>query len=93
MNKEEQIIIGLMKKNKRLEKENEELIKEIEKQKNEKAFWHIKNDLKKEKIDKAIEYVEWYYKDNQEFYKNKGIGLSHSECDGLLDILKGVDKE
>ena len=54
------------------------------------------NDLKKYKkykevIDKAIEYIEWFRKDNMEFYKNKCVALTISECDGLLDILKEVE--
>ena len=44
------------------------------------------------RINKAIVYIEWHYKDNQEFYKNKGIGLNYPECDGLLNILKGDNK-
>ena len=44
----------------------------------------------------AYEFVEWHYKDNQKFYKNKGIGLNYPECDYLLNILnkfKGDNKE
>jgi len=87
MNKEEQIIIDLMKKNKRLEKENKELIEEIEKQKNEKAFWHIKNDLKKDKIDKALELLD-SYKLGKYDYALTPAGLLELE-----DILRGKDNE
>lgn len=44
----------------------------------------------------AYEFVEWHYKDNQKFYKNKGIGLNYPECDYLLNILnkfKGDNNE
>ncbi len=54
------------------------------------TFEEWKKDIKANK--KAIEYIEWHYKDNKEFYKNKGIGLNYPECDGLLNILKGDNK-
>ena len=42
----------------------------------------------------AIEFIDWHYKDNKEFFKNKGIGLNYPECDALLNILnKGSNKE
>jgi len=40
----------------------------------------------------AYEFVEWHYKDNQKFYKNKGIGLNYPECDYLLNILNILNK-
>ena len=59
MNKEEKIIIDLINRNKKLKEENDKLKKEKEKQKDEKAFWHIKNDLKKEKIEELeIKYTQ-----------------------------------
>lgn len=39
-------------------------------------------------INDVYEFVEWHYKDNQEFYKNKGIGLNYPECDYILNKLK-----
>ena len=39
-------------------------------------------------INDVNEFVEWHYKDNQEFYKNKGIGLNYPECDYVLKKLK-----
>lgn len=42
-------------------------------------------------IKEVREFVEWHYKDNQEFYKNKGIGLNYPECDYILKILDKVD--
>ena len=44
----------------------------------------------------AYEFAEWHYKDNQKFYKSKGIGLNYPECDYLLNILnkfKGDNNE
>ena len=60
----------------RIKEDNEERDKEIERL----------NSIIKE----VREFVEWHYKDNQEFYKNKGIGLNYPECDAVLEIL---DKE
>ena len=39
-------------------------------------------------INDVYEFVEWHYKDNQKFYKNKGIGLNYPECDYILYKLK-----
>lgn len=39
-------------------------------------------------INDVYEFVEWHYKDNQEFYKKKGIGLNYPECDYVLNKLK-----
>ena len=44
-------------------------------------------DLEK-RIDKSIEYINWWVEDN----KKQEIGLTLSETDGLLSLLKG-DKE
>ena len=68
--------LEILEEIKRLNKENE----------------HLRTALNsKESIIKEVrEFVEWHYKDNQEFYKNKGIGLNYPECDAVLEIL---DKE
>lgn len=39
-------------------------------------------------INELYEFVEWHYKDNKKFFKNKGIGLNYPECDYVLDKLK-----
>lgn len=70
-------------------KKVEELIKENEKLNHYKLLYQ----KVKERNDKAIEYVEWYINDNKDFYKNKNIGLTLSETDGLLVILKGNNEE
>lgn len=46
------------------------------------------NEDYKSIVEKASEFIEWHYKDNKEFYKNKGIGLNYPECDYLLNILQ-----
>ena len=43
-------------------------------------------DLKR-RVDKAIEYINWWVEDN----KKQGIGLTIAETDGLLDILGGKE--
>ena len=39
-------------------------------------------------IDELYDFIDWHYKDNQIFYKNKGIGLNYPECDYVLNKLK-----
>ena len=46
------------------------------------------NQQLKDRINKAIEYINWWVEDN----KKQKIGLTISETDGLLLLLKG-DKE
>ncbi len=49
---------------------------------------------RKDNIIKDIkEFIEWHYKDNQEFYKNKGIGLNYPEVDYILDKIKEVESK
>ena len=45
------------------------------------------NEKLKNKINDVYEFVNWHYKDNQEFYKKKGIGLNYPECDYVLKKL------
>lgn len=88
MSKEEIMIIDLIKKNAKLIEEIEILKQEIENQKNIKAFWHIKNDIKKERIDKAIEYIE----ENKLNGNKISEMLCGSEILKLLEILRGKDE-
>ena len=46
------------------------------------------NQQLEDRINKAIEYINWWVEDN----KKQEIGLTISEADGLLLLLKG-DKE
>lgn len=96
MSKEEIMIIDLIKKNAKLIEEIEILKQEIENQKNIKAFWHIKNDIKKERIDKAIEYIEKYQIQN-EYTDRTGMRVKENkwwleDSDLLLEILRGKDE-
>lgn len=61
-----------------LEKQNEE-IEQLEKE----------NKQLKDRINKAIEYINWWVEDN----KKQKIGLTLSEADGLLILLKEDNKE
>ena len=46
------------------------------------------NHQLKDRINKAVDYINWWVEDN----KKQEIGLTISETDGLLSLLKG-DKE
>lgn len=86
--KEHQIING------KLREENQELRADYgTKAQVERDLLKEKNKKYKEAIDKAIEFIEWFRKDNMEYYKNKGVALTISECDGLLKILEGNSNE
>ena len=61
----------------KVNKENTELKQELQRKDN------IIKDIK--------EFIEWHYKDNQEFYKNKGIGLNYPEVDYVLDKIKELE--
>ena len=46
-------------------------------------------------LNEIYEFVDWHYKDNKNFFKNKGIGLNYPECDYILKTineLKESDK-
>ena len=68
----------------------EEIIEKlIEHDERAKEIKHLQQRVEQlENIRKeAFEFVEWHYKDNKEFFKNKGIGLNYPECDYLLNTL------
>lgn len=64
-------------------------IKSLEQENEKLNHYKLLYQKVKDRNDKAIEFVEWYINDNKDFYKNKNIGLTLSETDGLLEILKG----
>jgi regulator of replication initiation timing len=82
----------LVKENQRLKEcdndtynTSQEIIKEFEKEKQ-----RLNNVL-----NEIYEFVDWHYKDNKNFFKNKGIGLNYPECDYILKTineLKESDK-
>ena len=88
----EQEIDNLKKINEEHKKINGKLREEYNKIQNLYESVFAESQKQKEVIDKAIEFIEWFRKDNMEFYKNKGVALTISECDGLLDILKEGNK-
>lgn len=87
---EDEMIIYLTKQNIKLKEEISNLKKKIDNKDNTMAFWRIKNRDKKERIDKAIEYI----KDNVAVYAFRNEELPHWDFDDnniqdLLKILKG----
>ena len=79
---EDEIIIYLTKQNIKLKEEISNLKKKIDNKDNTMAFWRIKNRDKKERINKAIEYIENMYGNEIEF---------NFKREQLLEILKGED--
>ncbi len=84
----------LVRENKRLE----EKIKELENVILTDKFNFAKPILKeyevqilKSRIDKAIEYINWFLEANKEL-TDMGIGLCVNNVEALLEILKGSDK-
>lgn len=51
-------------------------------------YLNEQNNQLKDRINKAVDYINWWVEDN----KKQEIGLTISETDGLLSLLKG-DKE
>ena len=61
-----------------------------------KNIWKVNQENKKLKeenqrlnnvLNEIYEFVDWHYKDNKNFFKNKGIGLNYPECDYILKTI------
>jgi hypothetical protein len=91
MNKEEQIIIDLINQKRKLEKENRTLKKEIENQKDTKAYWHIKSDLKKEKLEELKQRIDKATGMLEFLVFNGERPLTINELNKLYYILKGSE--
>ena len=79
---EDEIIIYLTKQNIKLKEEISNLKKKIDNKDNTMAFWRIKNRDKKERINKAIEYINKLHSYPM---------LTKYNSLELLEILKGED--
>ena len=81
MNKEEVMIIALLKEKEKLKKEICDLKEKIEQIDNMRAFWSIKNMDKQDRIDKAIKIMEDYTL----------FDLKADKVMKVIKILKGSD--
>ncbi len=66
--------------------ERDDLLKENKEQEEYITYWQKETDKRQNKIDKAIEYIEWQRTNPQ--YDNVWRGF---ECDSLIEILKDSD--